>query len=251
MTIIIAHRGASAYALENSLSAIEKAVSLGADFIEVDVRPTKDKKPILMHDPRLEKTTNACGYVHDYRLCDLEKYRMKTNEKIPTLEDAISVFPEINATPRFKIDVKESGLEEEVYRILLRHKLLNSVIITSEDICVLKRFRKMDSALLLELGGLKKGMLLEKLLKKALKYRVNFLAPHRRIVTKKLVKLAHAYGLRVDVWTVNDIKTALELVKMGCDAITTDKPDIIRKALLRLKFKGRSKLKSRLFKGFS
>jgi glycerophosphoryl diester phosphodiesterase len=94
---VIAHRGASGHAPENTISAVKKAIELGANYVEIDVHHTKDKEVVVIHDATLDRTTNHIGQVNMYRLIDIEKFDAgaKYNlefkgEKIPTLEQVIN-----------------------------------------------------------------------------------------------------------------------------------------------------------------
>lgn len=88
--LVIAHRGASAYEPENTLRSVEKALELGADMVEVDVRASRDRHIVVMHDPVVDRTTNGKGYVKDMTLKELKKLDAGLGEKIPTLHEVAS-----------------------------------------------------------------------------------------------------------------------------------------------------------------
>lgn len=85
----IAHRGASAYAPENTLAAIRKAAELGADMVELDVHCCRDGTPIIIHDPEISRTTDGRGSVYDYVLEEIKQFDAGGGERIPTLDEAI------------------------------------------------------------------------------------------------------------------------------------------------------------------
>lgn len=85
----IAHRGASAYAPENTLAAIRKAAELGADMVELDVHCCRDGTPIIIHDQMLERSTSGRGSVYDYSLREIKTFDAGAGERIPTLDEAI------------------------------------------------------------------------------------------------------------------------------------------------------------------
>jgi len=94
--MVAAHRAAHNGYPENSIPAIKHAIELGVDIVELDVKTTKDNVPVLMHDSKIDRTTNGTGKVEDYTLSELKEFRMKTNdgtltdETIPTFEEALN-----------------------------------------------------------------------------------------------------------------------------------------------------------------
>jgi len=92
MLFSIAHRGAMGHAPENTLASIRKAVELNPDMIEIDVYYI-DKQLIIIHDDRVDRTTNAEGYVWNFSFQDLRKLNAGNGEKIPTLQEAVSIIP--------------------------------------------------------------------------------------------------------------------------------------------------------------
>ena len=128
-----------------------------------------------------------------------------------------------------KIDIKEKGFEDEVLSSLDRYSMKEHSIITTELPAVIKRTRKLDDEILLEYGGLKKPEPINRLVNRALSVKANVLSPYYTMVSKELIDAAHEAGLAVDVWTVNDEKTARLMLSLGADAITTDFPEIVTK----------------------
>ncbi|MEJ2748304.1 MAG: glycerophosphodiester phosphodiesterase family protein, partial [Anaerolineae bacterium] len=85
--LIVAHRGASAYAPENTLAAFERAAELGADGIELDVQLSKDGRLVIIHDFDTARTTNGQGKVSDLTLAELQSFDAGEGQKIPTLDE--------------------------------------------------------------------------------------------------------------------------------------------------------------------
>ena len=95
---VIAHRGASGHAPENTMAAFERAVALGAGFIETDLHLTRDARFVAIHDPTLERTTNGTGLVKDLTLAEIRKLdaghwfdREFMGQKVPTLEEIVGI----------------------------------------------------------------------------------------------------------------------------------------------------------------
>ena len=228
MVVTVAHRGASGHALENTMQAFKKAIEIGADIIECDVRITNDGKLVVIHDADLKRTTQGEGLVKELTLDELHKIKTLNCEKVPLLEDVLRF---LNGKCVIKIDIKEKGFEEEILNSLDRYSMREHAIITTELPTVIKRTRKLDDEILLEYGGLKKPEPINRLVNRALSVRANVLSPYYTIVSKELIDAAHEAGLAVDVWTVNDEKIAKLMLTLGADAITTDFPEIVTKML--------------------
>lgn len=154
---VIAHRGASFFEPENTIRAIEKAIKMGADFVEVDVRMSKDNKPVIMHDPDVNRTTNGKGFVKDYTLQELKKldagYQNSkfwsrehemfeasqsidcdsrkneifagNGETIPTLDEVISC---VNDRVGLVIEIKEPGTEGKILEKINENDLENTIL---------------------------------------------------------------------------------------------------------------------------
>ena len=152
LPMISAHRGASHDAPENTLAAFSKAIELGADFLEVDVRTTSDGAQVCLHDQSLKRTTGAEGEVKNRTLEELKKLTAAqgfesspyAGEKIPTLDELCAMVNETNkrfsAHAKLYVDCKDIDTGE-VIRILSKYQLLDSAVFYG-DITVLKEIRK-------------------------------------------------------------------------------------------------------------
>ena len=149
---IIAHRGANNWAPENTISAIKKALELGADAIEVDVHLTKDNQLIIIHDEVLERTTNGTGNVADHTLVDLKQLDAGSwfsedfkGEQLPTLQEVLKL---INNKAMCLIELKWSkgkpyvGIEEKVANEILRQNAVEWVIVQSFESSYLKQMNE-------------------------------------------------------------------------------------------------------------
>jgi len=92
MVLKIAHRGASNYAPENTIEAFKKAIRLGVDVVEFDVHRTKDNKIIVMHDNKVEKTTNGVGLIKNLSFKEIRKFHEPNGELIPTLQEVLDIL---------------------------------------------------------------------------------------------------------------------------------------------------------------
>lgn len=226
MVLRIAHRGASRYALENTLEAFKKAVELRVDVVEFDVHHTKDRKIIVMHDHNVKRTTDGIGLIRNLSFKRIRKFHESHGEPVPTLQEALDVLKNRCIC---KIDIKDKSMEEKIVKIIKRNHIENSVIITSEIFSVLRKIKQLAPKITAEAGGFgyRKRVSIEEIIKKAKSVKADIIAPYRLITTKKLVDEAHKNRLQVHVWTVDDTKTMEKMKKIGVDGITSNYPDKI------------------------
>jgi glycerophosphoryl diester phosphodiesterase len=215
----IGHRGARAYEPENTLRSFKKALEVGVDAIEFDVRKTRDNDIVIIHAD-VKRTTNGKGLVADFTLKEIKELSMEKGEKIPTLEEALDF---LDGKVKILIELKEQGLEEKVLSIVRSKKATKNVIITSFLDEALKKTRELDKEI--ETGFIyAKHHTPEKT---ALELKANYLVSLYRFTHTANIQKAHENGLKVIVWTINTPEEAAEYAKKGVDGIATDKPDIL------------------------
>jgi len=222
--LIIAHRGASGYVPGNTIQAFKLAVALGADYVECDVRFTKDEHIVIAHDPIISFGEN--GTVYDIKSLSFKDIRTLSGQdgnRIPTLEEAIDA---IGNGCFLKVDIKDSsvGMGNRVLDVIQGYGLEDSAIITSRSPLVLKEVRSLSSYIQTEMGGFPNGKLLKKALQDACDFRVNIFSPHYSVADEKVIEAVHQEGLAVHVWTVNDREEIEVMKSRGVEGITTDFP---------------------------
>jgi glycerophosphoryl diester phosphodiesterase len=222
---VIAHRGASGYAPENTLPAFELAIAQGADALELDVRLTADGVPVVIHDATLERTAGRPLRVGDLTVNQL----LEADVLIPTLHDVLRAFP---ATPLL-IDLKESRAQEPVRRLLVEERAISRCVLASDDAAALIGFADdpfVRAASPQEISRLYWGTMLRKTAAAAGYRLLSVPARYRglRVPTRRFVAAARALGCPVHVWTVNNPALARELWQCGVAGIVTDFPDRIR-----------------------
>lgn len=234
--LVLAHRGASAYAPENTLAAFNLAFELGADGVELDVSLTRDGIPVVIHDDTVDRTTNGRGAVNQFTLAELqrldasnrmEKYR---GEKIPTLEEALRA---VGKRGLVNIEIKSTGLKTDGIEMAVLAAIENTgasrVLISSFNPLALRRMFLLDPRLP---RGLLYAPRLPIFLRRAWLrplVRPAALHPHFSMVTRDLVAWAHQRGYQVNTWTVDEPDVARRLIEWGVDGIITNKPDVLRK----------------------
>jgi len=139
--IKIAHRGASAYEPENTLRSFERAIELKADMIELDVRYSLDRHLVVLHDAKVDRTTDGTGLVALKTLSELKELDAGKGEQIPTLEEVLEFG--IGRT-KFVIELKENGVEDKVVDLINKNNLLEDVFIISFKPMRLKMIKELE-----------------------------------------------------------------------------------------------------------
>jgi glycerophosphoryl diester phosphodiesterase len=218
----IGHRGAKAYAPENTLKSFEKAIEIGVDAVELDVRNTKDNQLVVIHDADVKRTTNGEGLVGEFTLKEIKNLSTEGEERIPTLKEALDF---LDKKVKVFVELKEAGVEEQVLAIVHEKGLEKNVVIVSFLEEALRKVRELDK-------DVETGLIYAKHknpLQAALDLKANYLLALYRFMHTANVLKAHQNGLKVVVWTINNPAEVEEYTKKGVDGITSDKPDILMK----------------------
>ncbi len=225
---VVAHRGRGGRYPGNTLKAIEEAIRLGVDFIEVDVRRSRDGKLVLWHDDTLEKVIHKPRDVGEEDYSELKKYDVGMGEHIPLFEDALDLM---KGKVGVLVDVKKAGYEEEIYNLLKEKDMLGDAIFSGDN-AALKRLLEIDRSLAIAytLYAADPRTLFEA--KKLGAMFVNFKFP---TVTLDIITRAHEMGLGVIVWVVNSPEDLVKYARLQVDVITTDMPQEALKLRERLR----------------
>lgn len=247
----LAHRGASARAPENTLEAFRAALEDGAGGLETDAHMTHDGEIVLIHDDTVERTTDGRGFVREMTLEEIQAldagygfgddadfpYRAR-DLRISTLREVYEEFPGVP----INIDIKEAapGIERAVFEVVRSAGAEGHTLIASYRHGIVERFRHVSGGAIptaasrreIEIFLVLYALRLTRLLRPvyvALQVPVE----HRgvRIVTRSFVEVAHALGVRVDVWTIDDEPEMRWLLDLGVDVIMTNRPAMLAKVL--------------------
>ncbi len=222
---VTAHRGASKYYPENTMSAFIGAKKLGADVIELDIQQTKDKKLIVMHDTNLKRTTGVDKDIwktnyEEIKLLDAGSFLSDKfkGERVPLFEDVVKWAKENNM--KLNIELKPTGnetdFEKYVSDIIKKYNFYDQCVITSQVYEVLENIKKCDKDInTVYVMSLAYGDINE------LKAADNF-SIEASSVTKTLVSRVHKEGKELYAWTVNTQSSISKMVDLGVDNIITD-----------------------------
>jgi glycerophosphoryl diester phosphodiesterase len=239
-TLVIAHRGASAVAPPNTLTAFERAVELGADAVELDVHLSADGVPVVIHDATVDATTDGNGRVADMTLAQLKQLDAGfsfdpafAGERIPTLAEVLEA---IGSRLLVNIELKSTSLcdgrlEQTVIAQVEQHRLSDRVLLSSFNPLSLRRAKKTAPHVPV---GLLHGPDLPLPLRRAwLAPLVRHEArhPEHTLVDTRFMAWARQHGYRVNTWTVDDPDEMRRLIDLGVDGIITNVPDALRSIL--------------------
>lgn len=236
-TMVWAHRGASGYAPENTLAAFEKAVELGADGIELDVQLTKDGEIVVIHDEKIDRTSNGSGWVKDFTYRELAKfnYNKKRPEygkaAIPTLQEVYELMKPTGLTVNVELKtgvVFYPGLEERVINLTARMGMEEQVWYSSFNHYTLRHIRELNR-------NARTGMLYSDGMINPVSYATHMVeadAMHPAFYHLQypgFMEECHKYGRKVHVWTVNEEAYMRKVCEKQVDAMITNYPDLGKK----------------------
>jgi glycerophosphoryl diester phosphodiesterase len=245
--IAIGHRGCAGEAAENTLRSFERALAQGAAILETDVHLTRDAVPVLIHDDDVERNTEGSGPVSQYafeELCRLDAGHGFSADggqthpfsgqsiRIPSLEQALTAFPEV----RFNLELKEDrpGLVERCIEIIMRLERESLTLVTAPDGDVMEAVRAhvRDTGADVALGASTADVVafVDAAVRNTsppegpMVLQVPAVFAGQALVTQRFVDTAHAAGIHVHVWTINEPSEMAALLDLGVDGLVTDHP---------------------------
>ena len=232
--LIIAHRGASNLAPENTIKAFKMAIDLGADYIEFDVRQSADKEIIISHDNFILRTAHRIGWINRMQKEKLKSINLGNGEQIPTLNDLIK---ETKRKIDYMCEIKIKGISRKVADILKNQDILKSTILISFKHNELLKIKddypdlKLGAIIPTGFGWITSWFQKKKLISSISENQFYAINPFYKLVNKKLVLFAHKKGLKVFPWTINSTLVIEKLINMGVDGILTNNINRIKKIL--------------------
>lgn len=227
----IAHRGASAYAPENTMAAFHQALEMNADYIELDVQQSKDGVLVIMHDRTVDRTTNGSGHIQGLTYAELQrldagswKDNSFANEKIPTLSQVLDEFQgKIGILIELKAPELYPGIEKKVAFEINKRKL-DHVIIQSFNVSSMKKMHEL-------LPNVPIGILTSSQRDTNPNSIQQFAAfatyfnPSYDILTPALIHQVHSAGMKISPWSGTKRLPASFLWKTKSDGVITNYPD--------------------------
>lgn len=233
---VMAHRGLSADAPENTLYAFSDAISVGADFIELDVQQTRDGVLVVMHDSNLKRTTGVNKNIWDVDYADIQNLDAGSwfdpayaNARIPTLEETLQ-FVDKRAKLNIEIKPTKHGsdtLEQDVAELITQYQYTDACYVTSFSYGSLKKVKEVNPEI-------RTGYLMSVAYGQfySLKYADAF-SLNKVFVTSQVVNAAHQQGKQIFAWTVNSMSEVRSLCNLHVDSIITDDPVMVQNVISR------------------
>lgn len=233
---VMAHRGLSADAPENTLYAFSDAISVGADFIELDVQQTRDGVLVVMHDSNLKRTTGVNKDIWDVDYADIQNLDAGSwfdpayaNARIPTLEETLQ-FVDKRAKLNIEIKPTKHGsdtLEQDVAELITQYQYTDACYVTSFSYGSLKKVKEANPEI-------RTGYLMSVAYGQfySLKYADAF-SLNKVFVTSQVVNAAHQQGKQIFAWTVNGMSEVRSLCNLHVDSIITDDPVMVQNVISR------------------
>ncbi|MER6211956.1 glycerophosphodiester phosphodiesterase [Streptomyces sp. NPDC001073] len=234
--IPFAHRGGAADGLENTVFQFRRAVELGYRYIETDVHATADGKLVAFHDETLDRVTDGAGRIADLFWSDVSHARVAGKEPVPLFEELLETFPEV----RWNVDIKAEPALRPLLDLLERTDSWNRVLVGSFSEKRVVRAQHLAGPRLATSFGTR-GVLNLRLRSwgAPLPVRRSAVAaqvPEEQsgvpVVDRSFVRAAHARGVQVHVWTINEADHMHRLLDLGVDGIMTDHIDTLREVMV-------------------
>ncbi len=214
--LIIGHRGASAFAPENTIESFQKALDLGADGFECDVRMSKDKKLVVIHDADVKRVSGKTDLkqVNELTAKQLAKY------KIPTLQEVIDLKKK-HPKQLMLIEIKEPGTEKEIVDLVKKNGIAKQVMIVSFNSSAINKVKQ-----LFKPETVKTGFIFSKMTPRpfpiALGVKADWIIPLNTLIDKEMVETAHKRGIKILAWTIENPFIAKKMDNLGVDAIASN-----------------------------
>jgi len=248
LPVLVAHRGSSVAAPENTLAAFGQALADGADAVELDVHLCKDHEVVVLHDERLERTTDGRGRVQDHTLKELKRlsagawfHKKFSSERIPTLGEVLDF---IGGKAGVNIEIKTERLPGKSFEVVERclevvhkHKASKKVLISSFFSPYVRHARNIDRSI--ATGYLYHPLRDFRKSPRALAAAADAdaIIYNKNSIRRRLVHELHENGVLVGAYTINTLASLETMLAMNVDFICSDKPEMIRAVLCGRKTK--------------
>ncbi|MGW4323534.1 glycerophosphodiester phosphodiesterase [Streptomyces sp. NPDC004684] len=233
--IPFAHRGGAADGLENTVAQFRRAVALGYRYIETDVHATADGRLVAFHDATLDRVTDGAGRIADLPWAEVAHARVAGREPVPLFEELLETFPEV----RWNVDVKAEPALRPLLETIERMDAWSRVCVGSFSEARVVRAQQLAGPRLATSYGTRGvlGLRLRSwgvpavLRRSAVAAQVPVAQSGVPVADRLFVRAAHALGLQVHVWTINEPERMHRLLDLGVDGIMTDHIDTLREVM--------------------
>ncbi|GAA3308206.1 glycerophosphodiester phosphodiesterase [Streptomyces cinereospinus] len=233
--IAFAHRGGAADGLENTVLQFRRAVEAGYRYLETDVHATRDGRIVAFHDATLDRVTDGAGRIADLPWAEVRRARVAGAEPVPLFEELLETFPEV----RWNVDLKAESALHPFLNLIGRTEAWDRVCVGSFSEARVVRAQRLAGPRLATSYGTRGVLNLRlrswgvpaALRHSAVAAQVPETQSGIQVVDQRFVRFAHARGLQVHVWTINEAERMHRLLDLGVDGIMTDRIDTLRKVM--------------------
>ena len=226
---ITAHRGSSTNYPDNTFLSIDEAILEGTDYIEIDVRTTKDNKVVLFHDKSLNRVAGINMKIENMTLEEIKnidngsyKDKLFSKEKVPTLDE---VFEKYNGKAKFNIDLKVRGnkdvLPKEVGKLIKKYNMSSDVIVTCFDKDIIEKYKRDNPQSIT-------GFICSKDAENINNINSDLISLKYDLLSKELVEKLHSEDKKIHVWTVDKIDEINNAIDLGVDNIITNNVSLVK-----------------------
>ncbi|QIJ61545.1 glycerophosphodiester phosphodiesterase [Streptomyces sp. JB150] len=233
--IPFAHRGGAADGLENTVLQFRRAVEAGYRYIETDVHATRDGKLVAFHDTTLDRVTDGTGRIAELPWAEVRHARVGGREPVPLFEELLETFPEV----RWNVDLKAESALHSFLNLVARTDSWDRVCVGSFSEARVVRAQRLAGPRLATSYGTRGVLNLRlrswgvpaALRRSAVAAQVPESQSGIQVVDRRFIRAAHARGLQVHVWTINEPERMHRLLDLGVDGIMTDHIDTLRRVM--------------------
>ncbi|MGY5878939.1 MAG: glycerophosphodiester phosphodiesterase family protein [Candidatus Thorarchaeota archaeon] len=225
---VVAHRGGSELAPENTLPAFQLAYEIGSHMVETDVHEAKDGTLVCIHDYDVDRTTNGTGAIADLTYREIRDLDAGNGAKIPTLAEVLDF---VRGKMNFNIELKVTEIEKEVLAAVKERDMISDVTISSFLHGTLISMKNLEASISTAVLTTKVP---DQIISYVIEHEANALNPDYKNIRSEIIAEAHSNNIQVFPWTVNDSKNMQTLYEMGVDGIITDCPDVALEIVKKL-----------------
>jgi glycerophosphoryl diester phosphodiesterase len=219
----IGHRGAAGHAPENTIAAIRTGISLGVDFVELDVQRTRDGRLVVLHDKLVDRTTNGTGLIYEMTWDKLQLLDAGNGERVPSVEAAMAAA---SGRAGMILEAKSPGVGRDLYKAVQAPAFSGSVIYASflhAEILAIHRIDPQAKTMALIECVPPSGAAF------ALEANASLVGLALDSATAEFITLLHCAGLQVFLYTVNEPRRIADAIDLGADGVISDYPERVPK----------------------
>jgi glycerophosphoryl diester phosphodiesterase len=216
---VIAHRGLSHDYPENTLLAFQKAIELGVDMFELDVRKSKDEKLVISHDEDFSRSAHKPGKIKDFTFEEMQQFDLGMNQTVPLLSDVLKLIQ--NKEILLNIELKEYETEEEIVNMVKKYEVESQILFSSFKFPTLLEIRDLlpNATICTVTGHGLKEKNLQVYIDQAKMVQAKYMNINFSLLTRNIIDSIHAADLEVMAWNVDSATDMIYLIESGVDGI--------------------------------